>query len=90
MLRYCGHANVIVDAGLQSIHRVLAGGRHNHVFENGDALASCNHCDLVTCNSCGGKWRPAETDGCVSHALKGEVGQLWDFWKGVEGISDKE
>lgn len=80
ILRDRGHADVVADAGLQSVNGVLTGRRQNHVLKDGYALAGCHHRDPVTSDGCGVERWPAEADGGVAHALEAEVRQLWDVW----------
>lgn len=53
ILRDRGHADVVADAGLQSVNGVLTGRRQNHVLKDGYALAGCHHRDPVTSDGCG-------------------------------------
>lgn len=80
-LRHGDHADVVVDAGLQSVDRVMAGGRMHHVLKDGHALAGGHHRDPVAGDGRGAVRRPAQTDGGVAHVLEAEVRQLWDFWR---------
>lgn len=82
VLRHSDHADVIVDARLQSVDSILTSRWQNNVFEDGHALAGRYHHDPVTGDGCGVERRPEEANGGVAHVLKCEVCQLWDFWVG--------
>lgn len=84
VLRHSDHTNVIVDARLQPVDRILASRRQNHVFKDGHALAGRHHRDPVTGDGCGVERRPAETDAGVAHVFEGDVLQLWDIFVGGE------
>lgn len=79
ILRHGDHADVVVDAGFQSVDSVMASCWQNRVFEDGYGLTGCHHRDPVTGDGRGVEWRPAETDSGVAHVLEGEVRQLWNF-----------
>lgn len=63
LLRECGRLalstlchgddwDVIVDAGLQSVHGVVPGGGLHHVLEYGHALPGCHYSDTVAGDRC--------------------------------------
>lgn len=80
ILCHGNHTDVIIDTRLQPIDGVMASCRKDKVLKDGYTLACSHHRDPVTGDGCGVDWRPAETDGGVTHILEGEVRQLRDIW----------
>lgn len=79
VVRHRDHADVVVDAGLQAVHGVLAGRRLDKVLEDGDALTGRRDGDPVAGDGGGVEGRPAEADAGVTHVLEGDVAHLRHF-----------
>lgn len=53
ILRHSDDTNVVVDARLQPVDRIVAGRRQNYVFKDWYALSGCHHRDPVSSDGCG-------------------------------------
>lgn len=75
-------ADVILDAGLETVNRVEAPRGLHEVLEDGDALTGGHHSDTVPRHRRGVNGTPGETDGGVGDVNKVKLSELWDVCTG--------